>query len=149
MFPYYNSAEKEDFSCIVSEKILSADSFCSKREKAHGRKFEKLFSERDTDYCDTPEYSAEKSGEGNFPTENRDPKDVEKCVSEFYWFMGNFFFERKSAKSGNFKTLNSGGNSDYRYAKKDSGKKPFKPKNKSPEDEPKNISDSFQSITFL
>ena len=130
-------------------KILISYCFCPKGKKAHCRKLEELFSERDPDYCDAPENSAKKRGEGNFPTEKRDPENVEKSVAEFHRFVDNFFFERKGAKSRNFETLNPGGDSDYGYAKKDSGKNPFKPENKSAENEPKNISDSFQFITFL
>lgn len=139
--------KKRLFLALYSD--LSSYGFCSEREKAHGRKFEELFSERDSNYGDAPEDSAKKRGEGNFPTENRNPKDIEQGVAEFYRFMGDFFFERKGAKSGNFKALNSRGDSDYGYAKENSGKEPFKPKDESAEYKPKNISDSFQFITFL
>ena len=129
-------------------KKLSSDGFCSERGKAYCRKFEELFSERDPDYGDTPKDSAEKSGEGDFPTEKYYPEDVEKRISEFNRFADYFFFERKGANSRNFKALDSRGKSDYSYAKKNSGKSPFKPKRKSAEYEPKDVTESFQLITF-
>ena len=132
------------------KKFLISYSFCSKRKKAHCRKFEKLFSERNSNNCYAPENSAAKSGKGNFPAENNYPKNVKKCVPESDGFMLDFFFERKGTKPRNFKTLNSRGNSDYAYAKENTRKSPFQPKDKSAENEPKKVSQSFQKyITFL
>ena len=130
--------------------FLISYSFCSKREKAHCRKLEKLFSERDSDNGQAPENPAAKSGKGNFPAENNYPENVEKSVSKTDRFALNFLFEGKGAKPRNFKTLNSRGNSDYAYAKEKTRSGPFQPEKKSAENEPKKVSQSFQKyITFL
>ena len=112
---------------------------CSKGEKAYCRKFEKLFSKRNSNDGDAPENSGKKRGKRNFPTENDYPENIEKCVSKTYRFMDNFLFERKGAKPCNFKTLDSGRKPDYRYAKENSREDPFEPKGKSAENEPKNV----------
>ena len=125
------------------------NNFCAKGEKTYCRKFKELFAERNSDNGYAPENTAAKSGKGNLPTKNNDPKDVEKGASKAEVFPNNFFFERKSAKSGNFKTLNSRGNSDYAYAKEKTRKSPFQPKDKSAENEPKKVSQSFQKIHHL
>ena len=126
------------------------NNFCAKGKKTYCRKFKELFAERNSDDGYAPENSAAKSGKSNFPTENNNPKDVEKGASKTEVFADDFLFKRKGAKSGNFKTLNSRGNSDYAYAKENTRKSPFQPKDKSAENEPKKVSQSFQKyITFL
>jgi hypothetical protein len=142
--PFYNNSDgKGGFLLRCFKNFLISYSFCSKREKAHCRKLEKLFSERDSHNGNAPENSAAESGERNFPAENDYPKDVEKSVSETDGFVLNFLFERKGAKPRNFKTLNSRGNSDYAYAKEKTRSGPFQPEKKSAENEPKKVSQSF------
>jgi hypothetical protein len=127
----------------LSRGKLSAHSFCSEGKKAHGRKFEELFSERDTDNGQAPKNSAAKSGERDFPAENDYPEDVKKSASEAGALADDFLPEGKGAKPRNFKTLNSRGNSDYAYAKEKTRSGPFQPEKKSAENEPKKVSQSF------
>lgn len=119
---------------------------CSKREKAYCRKLEELLSERDSHNGYAPNGTANKGGKSNFPTENDYPKDVEKRVSEFDIFVNNLFAKRRKAKPRNFKTLNAKRNPDDSYAKQNPRKNPFKPKQKSAEDYPEDVSQSFHNV---
>ena len=127
-------------------KNLCSYRFCSERKKAYCRKFKELFSEGDSDNGDAPEKTGNKRGQRNFPTEDHYPENVEKSVPEADGFMDNFFFKRQRAEPRNFKTLNSRRNSHNRYAKENSRQNPFKPKKKSAEKEPEDISQSFHLI---
>lgn len=124
-------------------KILISYCFCSKGKKAHCRKLEELFSERNSDDRYAPEDSAAERGQSDFPAEKDYPENVEKCVSEFNGFMPDFLFKRKSAEARNFKALDPGGNSDYCNTKEKPCKSPFEPKKKSAENEPEKVSQSF------
>jgi hypothetical protein len=149
--PFYNNSDaKEGFLLHGFKNILISNNFCSKGEKAHCRKFEKLFSERDTDNGQAPKNSAAKSGKGNFPTENDYPENVEKGASKAGFSPIDLFFKRKSADTRDFETLDPGRNTDDSYAKQKPGKEPFSPEEKAPENEPEDVSKSFHiSSTFF
>ena len=120
--------------------------FCTEGHKAEGCNFEELLSERDSDDGDAPDTAANQSSERNFPSEKDYPEDIEKGASESRVFIRYFFFERERTESRDFETLDSCGNSDYAYAKEQTGKSPFQPEDKSAENEPEDISQSFHSI---
>ena len=119
---------------------------CAEGHKAQRRELEELFSEGDSDYGDAPDTAADKCSQRDFPTKNYYPEDIEKGAAEAGLFIGDFFLKRESAEPGNFKALDSGGNSDYAYAEEQSRKGPFQPEDKSAEDEPEDISQSFHLI---
>ncbi len=122
------------------------NSLRSEWHKAERRKLEKLLSEGYADYGDAPDTAADKCSQRDFPTKNYYPEDIEKGAAEAGLFIGDFFLKRESAEPGNFKALDSRRNSDYAYAEEDSRECPFQPEDKSAEDEPEDISQSFHLI---
>ena len=120
--------------------------FWAKRHKTYRRKFEKLFSERNSHNGYTPDASADKSGKGDFPTENDYPENIEKGASESEFFIAYFFFERERTYPGDFEALDSGRKSDNGYTEQKPRQSPFEPEQCSAEKEPQNIPQCFHYI---
>ena len=136
------------FIHITCLKSRFSFNFRSERNKAQRRIFKELFAERNTNNGDAPKNSAAKSRKGDFPTENHYPKNVEECVAKADASVADILFKRCKDESGNFKTLNSGGNTYDGNAKEKSRKNPFEPKQKSSEYHPKDVSYCFHFINL-
>lgn len=112
-----------------------------KREEGQRDEFEMLFAERDPDDGDGEDDPVDEVGDGDFPTEEHQPEQVENCI---HWAVGagfeiDFFAEGSHGGDANFKSLYAKGDANDGQAQDGATQKIPDPSQKTTEDKPDEI----------